>query len=93
MKKLLLLVTLSFLCVSANAVSLSWVSSKLAGGGTVPSIDKEVEAHGWDFRQYTWADPAGRICTVTFTDKKGGALDCDFPPKNFDYKAFYKEAK
>jgi hypothetical protein len=88
MKKVLLLI----LCVlSAQAVSFSWVSSKISGDGTLPSTKNEVSAHGWDFRSYTYIDPAGRICTAVFTDQKGATLDCEFPPKDFDYDAFMKK--
>jgi hypothetical protein len=53
----------------------------------------EVDAAGWDFRTYTWIDAAGRVCTVVFTENKGGNPDCDFPPKDFDYDEFYKKTK
>lgn len=94
MKKLVLgLATAAVLVTSASAVSFSWVSSKLFGDGTLPSYKNEVSAHGWDFRSYTYVDPAGRICTVVFTDQKGGTLDCEFPPKDFDLEAFVKNMK
>jgi hypothetical protein len=94
MKKLVASLMVSLVMViSAQAGAWSFISSKISGGGTAPSVDKEVEAHGWDFRQYTWIDPAGRVCTIVFTDQKGGALDCDFPSKDFDYKEFYNQTK
>ena len=93
MKKILImLAALVALSPSTQAVSLSWLSSKVSGGGTISSTSNEVEAHGWDFRSYTYLDTAGRICTVIFTDQKGGTLDCDFAPANFDYEEFQKRA-
>lgn len=89
---LIMLATLVALSTSASAVSFSWLSSKVSGGGTISSTSNEVEAHGWDFRSYTYLDTAGRICTVIFTDNKGGSLDCDFPNANFDYEEFQKRA-
>lgn len=94
MKKILAsLIVFVGLTSSAQAVSFSCISSKLSGDGTLPSFKNEVEAHGWDFRSYTYVDPAGRICTVVFTDEKGASLDCEFPPANFDYDEFMKRAK
>lgn len=94
MKRLVLgLAAAAVLVTSASAVSFSWISSKLGGDGTLPSFKNEVSAHGWDFRSYTYADPAGRICTVVFTDQKGGTIDCDFPPADFDMEAFIKKMK
>ena len=94
MKKMLIsLSTLVALSTTADAVSFSWLSSKVSGGGTISSTSNEVEAHGWDFRSYTYLDTAGRICTVIFTDNKGGSLDCEFPPKDFDYEEFLKRTK
>ena len=94
MKKLISsILFISILAISANAGAFSFISSKLSGGGTTPSIDTEVEAHGFDFRQYTWIDPAGRVCTSIFTGQKGGAVDCDFPPKSFNYSDFMDRAK
>lgn len=93
MKNILIsLAALVALSTSASAVSISWLSSKVSGGGTISSTSNEVEAHGWDFRSYTYLDTAGRICTVIFTDNKGGSLDCEFPPANFDYDEFQKRA-
>lgn len=94
MKKILIsLVALVTLSTYASAVSFSWLSSKVSGGGTISSTSNEVEAHGWDFRSYTYLDTAGRVCTVVFTDQKGGTLDCDFAPANFDYEEFLKRTK
>ncbi len=93
MKNILIsLIAIITLYSSASAVSFSWLSSKISGGGTIPSTSNEVEAHGWDFRSYTYVDTAGRICTVIFTDQKGATLDCDFAPKDFDYDEFLKRA-
>ena len=94
MKRFLISLTvLSVLSTSASAVSFSWLSSKVSGGGTISSTSNEVEAHGWDFRSYTYLDTAGRICTVIFTDNKGGSLDCEFPPADFDMDKFIKGMK
>ena len=94
MKNILIgLIAIITLYSSASAVSFSWLSSKVSGGGTISSTSNEVEAHGWDFRSYTYLDTAGRICTVIFTDNKGGSLDCEFPPKDFDYEEFLKRTK
>ena len=94
MKKIFMgLIVFVGLTSSAQAVSFSWISSKLSGDGTLPSFKNEVEAHGWDFRSYTYVDPAGRICTVVFTDQKGGTLDCDWPKDGFDLEAFAKKMK
>lgn len=91
MKKILIsLAAFAALSTSASAGSFSWLSSKISGGGTISSTSNEVEAHGWDFRTYTYLDTAGRICTVIFTDNKGGSLDCDFAPPGFDYEEFQK---
>lgn len=92
MKKILMISAL-VLAINAQAVSFSWISSKLTGDGTLPSFKNEIEAHGYDFRSYTYVDPAGRICTVIFTDEKGSSLDCEFPPKDFDIESFIKKMK
>ena len=92
MKKIVLLMLALMLTItSANALSLSWVMGKF--DETTKSVTTEVESNGWDFRQVAWIDPFGRVCTVIFTDDKGGLPDCDFPPKSFDYNEFYKNAK
>lgn len=94
MKKLVLgLATAAVLVTSASAVSFSWISSKLSGDGALPSFKNEVSAYGFNFRSYTYVDPAGRICTAIFTDEKGGTLDCEFPPKDFDMETFVKKMK
>ena len=94
MKKILIgLVALVALSTSASAVSFSWLSSKVSGGGTISSTSNEVEAHGWDFRSYTYIDTAGRVCTVIFTDEKGGNGVCEFPPAEFDMEKFIKGMK
>lgn len=94
MKKIFLsLLAMTAVVTSANAVSFSWISSKLSGDGTLPSFKNEVSAYGFNFRSYTYVDPAGRICTAIFTDEKGGTLDCEFPPKDFDMETFVKKMK
>ena len=93
MKKVLAFTVLFVLAASAQAVSFSWISSKLTGDGTLPSFKNEISAHGFDFRSYTYVDPAGRICTAIFTDEKGGSLDCEFPPKDFETESFIKKMK
>lgn len=92
-KKLLCLSVIGLLSTNAQAVSFSWLSSKLTGDGTLQSFKNEISAHGFDFRSYTYVDPAGRICTVVFTDEKGGSIDCEFPPKEFDLESFIKKMK
>ena len=72
--------------------SFSWLSSKLNSEGTLPSYKHEVSANGWDFRNYTYVDPAGRICTFAVTDEKSG-FDCDFPPVGFDMATFKKNMR
>ena len=94
MKKILGFFSLiAILTVSANAVSMSWVSSKLSGDKTLPSTKNEVAAYGFNFRSYTYIDGAGRVCTTAFTDEKAAGLSCEFPPANFDYEEFMKRAK
>ena len=79
--------------LTQQAVSFSWISSKLSGDGTVTSFKNEVSAYGYNFRSYTHVDPAGRICTAIFTDEKGGSIDCEFPPTGFDVEAIIKKMK
>lgn len=94
MKKIFLsLLAMTAVVTSANAVSFSWISSKLSGDGTLPSFKNEVSSYGFNFRSYTYVDPAGRICTAIFTDEKGGTLDCEFPSKDFDMETFVKKMK
>lgn len=80
MKKLLLL--LATLAVTANAGMFSLIDGKLKSQKTVKPILWEVDAAGFDFRQYTWEDPAGRICTAIFSGG-GSSVDCDFKPKDY----------
>lgn len=93
MKKILfLLFSIGVVCsLNANALSLSWWLGKL--DPTTKSVTTEVKSNGWDFRQVAWIDPFGRVCTVIFTDEKGGMPDCDFPPDGFDYEKFKAMAK
>lgn len=89
MKKILLIIL--SITIVANAMSFSWFESKLNSSGTIPSTWNEVKAAGYDFRSYTWIDTAGRVCTTLFTNDRGGSIDCDFPPKDFDYESFLKK--
>lgn len=94
MKKILItFATLVALSTSASAVSVSWLSSKLSGDKTLQSTKNEVSAYGFNFRSYTYIDTAGRVCTTAFTDEKAAGMDCEFPPKDFDYEEFYKRTK
>ena len=90
MKKLLLLTALA---VSAYAVSWSQMAAALDNQPVLKSAKHEVAAYGFNFRQYAWIDPAGRICTTAMTDSKGLGIDCEFPPKDFDYTAFQQRLK
>lgn len=94
MKKILIsFVTIVAFSTSASAVSFSWLSSKSSGDKTLPSTKNEVSAYGFNFRTYTYVDGAGRLCTTAFTDEKAAGLDCEFPPKDFDYEEFLKRTK
>lgn len=75
------------------AVSWSQVSAALDNSPVLPSAKHEVSAYGFNFRQYTWIDPAGRICTTAITDSKGLGLSCEFPPKDYDYATFQQRLK
>ena len=90
MKKLLLL---AILAISAYAVSWSQMAAALDNQPILKSAKHEVAAYGFNFRQYTWIDPAGRICTTAVTDGKGLGLSCEFPPSTFDYAAFQQRLK
>ena len=90
MKKLLLL---AILAISAYAVSWSQMAAALDNQPVLKSAKHEVAAYGFNFRQYTWIDPAGRICTTAITDSKGLGLSCEFPPANFDYTSFQQRLK
>lgn len=90
MKKLILVILLS---VSAYALSWSQMASAVDNQPVLKSAKHEVSAYGFNFRQYTWIDPAGRICTTAVTDGKGLGLSCEFPPATFDYAAFQQRLK
>ena len=78
MRKLLILLTI--LASSAFAISWSQIAAATNNSPTLPSAKHEVSAYGFNFRQYTWIDPAGRICTTAMTDSKGLGLACEFAP-------------
>ena len=90
MKKLIFI---SLLSASAYAVSWSQMAATLDNQPVLKSAKHEVSAYGFNFRQYTWIDPAGRICTTAVTDGKGLGLSCEFPPAAFDYAAFQQRLK
>ena len=90
MKKLLLIILFT---VSAYAISWSQMAAALDNQPVLKSAKHEVAAYGFNFRQYTWIDPAGRICTTAVTDGKGLGLSCEFPPSTFDYAAFQQRLK
>ena len=90
MKKLILVILLS---VSAYALSWSQMASAVDNQPVLKSAKHEVSAYGFNFRQYTWIDPAGRICTTAMTDGKALGLSCEFPPATFDYAAFQQRLK
>ena len=87
---LLAVITLS---TAAFAVSWSQFAAALDNQPVLKSAKHEVAAYGFNFRQYTWIDPAGRICTTAVTDGKGLGLSCEFPPATFDYAAFQQRLK
>ena len=78
MKKILFLVL--FLVTSSFAISWSQISAAIDNSPVLPSAKHEVSAYGYNFRQYTWIDPAGRVCTTAMYDGKGLGLACEFPP-------------
>ena len=90
MKKILFILLLS---VSAYALSWSQISAVIDNSPVLKSAKHEVSAYGFNFRQYTWIDPAGRICTTAITDGKALGLSCEFPPSTFDYAAFQQRLK
>lgn len=90
MKKLIFIVLLS---VSAYALSWSQMASAVDNQPVLKSAKHEVSAYGFNFRQYTWIDPAGRICTTAMTNGKALGLSCEFPPATFDYAAFQQRLK
>ena len=78
MRKLLLLLVL--IASSAYAISWSQIAAATDNSPVLPSAKHEVSAYGFNFRQYTWIDPAGRICTTALTDSKALGLSCEFAP-------------
>ena len=90
MKKILFILLLS---VSAYALSWSQISAVIDNSPVLKSAKHEVTAYGFNFRQYTWIDPAGRICTTAITDGKALGLSCEFPPVNFDYTSIQNKLK
>ena len=90
MKKLIFIVLLS---VSAYALSWSQMASAVDNQPVLKSAKHEVSAYGFNFRQYTWIDPAGRICTTAKTDGTALGLSCEFPPANFDYTSIQNKLK
>ena len=90
MKKILFILLLS---VSAYALSWSQISAAIDNSPVLKSAKHEVTAYGFNFRQYTWIDPAGRICTTAITDGKALGLSCEFPPANFDYTSIQNKLK
>lgn len=90
MKKLILVILLS---VSAYALSWSQMASAVDNQPVLKSAKHEVSAYGFNFRQYTWIDPAGRICTTAMTDGKALGLSCEFPPANYDYTPLQQKLK
>ena len=90
MKKILFILLLS---VSAYALSWSQISAVIDNSPVLKSAKHEVSAYGFNFRQYTWIDPAGRICTTAITDGKALGLSCEFPPANYDYTPLQQKLK
>lgn len=94
MKKLIFAVLLTAIALTtANALSWSQMAAAVDNQPVLKSAKHEVAAYGFNFRQYTWIDPAGRICTTAVTDGKGLGLSCEFPPSTFDYAAFQQKLK
>lgn len=83
---LILLLTIS----ASFAISWSQISAAMDNSPILKSAKHEVSAYGFNFRQYTWIDPAGRICTTALTDRKALGLSCEFPPANYDYEQLQK---
>ena len=75
------------------AVPWAYAAAALDNPPVLPSAKHEVSAYGFNFRQYTWIDPAGRICTTALTDGKALGLSCEFPPTGYDYAELQKRLK
>ena len=94
MKKLILTVLFTTMALTtAHALSWSQMASAVDNQPVLKSAKHEVAAYGFNFRQYTWIDPAGRICTTAVTDGKSFGLSCEFPPSTLDYAAFQQRLK
>ena len=94
MKKLILTVLFTAMALTtAHALSWSQMASAVDNQPVLKSAKHEVSAYGFNFRQYTWIDPAGRICTTAITDGKALGLSCEFPPVNFDYTSIQNKLK
>ena len=91
MIKLLFLLTLFI--SSSFAISLSQIAATVDDSPVLPSAKHEVSAYGFNFRQYTWIDPAGRICTTAITDSKALGLSCEFAPNPETLQAVAKKLK
>lgn len=83
---LVLLLTIS----ASFAISWSQIYAAMDNSPILKSAKHEVSAYGFNFRQYTWIDPAGRICTTALTDGKALGLSCEFAPANYDYEQLQK---
>ena len=91
MIKLLFLLTLFI--SSSFAISWSQIAAAVDDSPVLPSAKHEVSAYGFNFRQYTWIDPAGRICTTALTDGKALGLSCEFAPNPETLQAVAKKLK
>lgn len=89
--KILLLFLLTL--TASFAVSWSQIAAAIDNSPVLKSAKHEVSAYGFNFRQYTWIDPAGRICTTAITDGKALGLTCEFPPANYDYSQLVNKLK
>ena len=94
MKKLIFAIFLTAIAfTTASALSWSQMASAVDNQPVLKSAKHEVSAYGFNFRQYTWIDPTGRICTTAITDSKALGLSCEFPPANFDYTSIQNKLK
>ena len=94
MKKFIFAVLLTAMAITTeHALSGSQMASAVDNQPVLKSANHEVSAYGFNFRQYTWIDPAGRICTTAITDGKALGLSCEFPPASFDYATFQQRLK
>lgn len=94
MKKFIFAVLLTAIAfTTVHALSWSQMTAAVDNQPVLKSAKHEVSAYGFNFRQYTWIDPAGRICTTAITDGKALGLSCEFPPANFDYTSIQNKLK